>query len=123
HAINGVSALHTDLLRQSVMREFAELWPERFSNKTNGVTPRRSLAQANPDLGGLLTEHLGHGWLRDLEDLRRLEPLADDAAFRRRWRQVKRRSKERLAAYVASVTGVELDPDWLFDVQVKRIHE
>ena len=123
HAINGVSALHTDLVRSSVLQDFAELWPERFSNKTNGVTPRRFLAQANPDLGALLSEHLGDGWVRNLEDLRRLEPLADDPTFRRRWRQVKRRSKERLAAYVASVAGVELDPDWLFDIHVKRIHE
>jgi glycogen phosphorylase len=123
HAINGVSALHTDLLRQSVLRDFADLWPERFSNKTNGVTPRRFLAQSNPELNALLAEHLGDGWVSALDRLRRLEPLADDAAFRRRWRQVKRGSKERLATHVASTTGVEIDPDWLFDIQVKRIHE
>jgi starch phosphorylase len=123
HAINGVSALHTDLLRQSVLRDFADLWPERFSNKTNGVTPRRFLAQSNPELNALLAEHLGDGWVSAHDRLRRLEPLADDAAFRRRWRQVKRGSKERLATHVASTTGVEIDPDWLFDIQVKRIHE
>ena len=123
HAINGVSALHTDLLKQSVLRDFADLWPERFSNKTNGVTPRRFLAQANPELNALLTEHVGDGWVTALDRLRQLEPLADDAGFRRRWREVKRRQKERLAAHVASVAGVELDPDWLFDAQVKRIHE
>jgi starch phosphorylase len=123
HAINGVAALHTDLLRQSVLRDFAELWPERFSNKTNGVTPRRFLAQANPELGELITEHVGEGWVAQLDRLRRLEPLADDGAFRRRWRQVKRRRKEHLAAWVASETGIEIDPDWLFDIQVKRIHE
>ena len=123
HAINGVSALHTDLLRQTVLRDFADLWPERFSNKTNGVTPRRFLAHANPELNALLTEHLGDGWVTALDQLRRLEPLADDDTFRRRWRQVKRRNKERLAAHVASATGVEIDPDWLFDIQVKRIHE
>jgi starch phosphorylase len=123
HAINGVSALHSELLQRSVLRDFADLWPERFSNKTNGVTPRRFLAQANPELSALLTEHLGDEWVTALDRLRQLEPLAEDASFRHRWRQVKRRRKQRLAAYVASTTGVEVDPDWLFDVQVKRIHE
>jgi starch phosphorylase len=123
HAVNGVAALHTELLRASVLHDFAELWPERFSNKTNGVTPRRFLAQANPELATLLTEHVGDGWARDLDVLRRLEPLAADAGFRRRWADVKRRNKERLAAYLAAQTGVRLDPDWLFDIQVKRIHE
>jgi starch phosphorylase len=123
HAINGVAALHTELLQQSVLRDVAELWPERFSNKTNGVTPRRFLAQANPELSDLITEHVGDGWLTRLDRLRRLEPLADDGVFQRRWREVKRRSKERLAASVASETGIEIDPGWLFDIQVKRIHE
>jgi starch phosphorylase len=123
HAINGVAALHTELLQESVLRDFADLWPERFSNKTNGVTPRRFLAQANPELSELITEHIGDGWVTQLDRLRRLERLADDAAFRQHWRRVKRRNKERLAAYVASETGVEVDPDWLFDIQVKRIHE
>jgi starch phosphorylase len=123
HAVNGVSALHTDLVRQSVLGDFAELWPERFSNKTNGVTPRRFLAQANPELSALLTEHIGGGWVTVLDELRRIEPLADDAAFQGRWRDMKRRNKQRLAAYVAATTGVTIDPDWLFDVQVKRIHE
>ena len=123
HAINGVSALHTELLQQSVLRDFAELWPERFSNKTNGVTPRRFLALANPGLRDLLSEHLGDGWLTALDQLRRLEPLAEDGAFRARWRAVKRQNKARLAKYVAAHAGVQLDPDWLFDVQVKRIHE
>ena len=123
HAINGVSALHTELLQQSVLRDFAELWPERFSNKTNGVTPRRFLALANPGLRDLLSEHLGDGWLTALDQLRGLEPLAEDGAFRARWRAVKRQNKARLAKYVAAHAGVQLDPDWLFDVQVKRIHE
>jgi glycogen phosphorylase len=123
HAINGVAALHTELLQQSVLRDFAELWPERFSNKTNGVTPRRFLALANPELSELVTEHIGDGWATQLDRLRRLEPLAVDSTFRRRWRQVKRRNKERLAAYVASQTGIAIDPDWLFDIHVKRIHE
>jgi glycogen phosphorylase len=123
HAINGVAALHTELLQRSVLRDFAELWPERFSNKTNGVTPRRFLALANPELARLITEQVGEGWEVDLDRLRRLEPLAGEAAFRRRWRLVKRRNKERLAAHVAAVAGVAIDPDLLFDIQVKRIHE
>jgi starch phosphorylase len=123
HAINGVAALHSELLTSSVLKDFYELWPERFSNKTNGVTPRRFLALANPGLRELLDDTIGDGWLVELERLRDLEPYAGDAAFRRRWRAVKHANKERLADYVRSTTGVELNPDWLFDIQVKRIHE
>ncbi|WP_156688387.1 glycogen/starch/alpha-glucan phosphorylase [Mycobacterium sp. Marseille-P9652] len=123
HAINGVAALHSELLKDSVLKDFYEMWPERFSNKTNGVTPRRFLALANPGLRGLLDRTIGDGWLTDLGRLRGLEPFADDASFRQQWREVKRANKARLAEYVRSVTGVDLDPDWLFDVQVKRIHE
>src|SRR6201987_2691888 len=123
HAINGVAALHSELLKASVLKDFYELWPERFSNKTNGVTPRRFLALANPGLRELLDDTIGDGWLVELERLRDLEPDADDAAFRRRWRAVKHANKERLADYVRLTTGVDLNPDWLFDIQVKRIHE
>jgi starch phosphorylase len=123
HAINGVAALHTHLLQTSVLSDFYQLWPERFSNKTNGVTPRRFLALANPGLRGLLDDVVGDGWLVDMSLLRRLEPLVDDPAFHRRWRAVKRANKVRLADYVKATTGVELNPDWLFDIQVKRIHE
>jgi len=123
HAINGVAALHSELLTSSVLKDFYELWPERFSNKTNGVTPRRFLALANPGLRELLDDTIGDGWLVERERLRALESHADDAAFRRRWRAVKHANKERLANYVRSTTGVELNPDWLFDIQVKRIHE
>jgi starch phosphorylase len=123
HAVNGVAALHSSLLRKSVLRDFHDLWPERFSNKTNGVTPRRFLALANPGLRALLDRHLGEGWLTDLGALRRLEGYADDAGFREEWRAVKRANKQRLASYVRAHTGVELDPGWLFDIQVKRIHE
>jgi len=123
HAINGVAALHTRLLTTSVLRDFHDLWPERFSNKTNGVTPRRFLALANPGLRALITGAIGDRWMADLDELRRLEPFIDDAAFRQAWREVKRTNKERLAAYVRCVAGVDLDPAWLFDVQVKRIHE
>jgi glycogen phosphorylase len=123
HAVNGVAALHSELLTASVLKDFYELWPERFSNKTNGVTPRRFLALANPGLRELLDDTIGDGWLVDLEKLRDLEPYADDAAFRGQWRAVKHANKARLADYVRSTTGVELNPDWLFDIQVKRIHE
>src|ERR1700757_4773447 len=123
HAINGVAALHSELLKASVLKDFYEMWPERFSNKTNGVTPRRFVALANPGLRALLDDTIGEGWLVDLERLRDLESYADDAAFRQRWRAVKHANKERLADYVISTTGVELNPDWLFDIQVKRIHE
>jgi starch phosphorylase len=123
HAINGVAALHTELLKQSVLKDFYDLWPERFSNKTNGVTPRRFLVLANLRLAELITRAIGDTWPRDLTALRKLEPLAADAAFRQEWRAVKRANKERLAAYIRAQTGIELDPDWLFDIQVKRIHE
>ena len=123
HSINGVAALHTELLKGSVLRDFCELWPERFNNKTNGVTPRRFVLLANPGLGGLLSEHIGSDWITRPETLRRLEPLAQDREFGRRWREVKRFNKARLADLVRAETGVVLDPDWLFDIQAKRIHE
>lgn len=123
HAVNGVAALHTTLLEESVLKDFHELWPEKFSNKTNGVTPRRFLSLANPRLAALICEAIGDGWIRDLRQLRDLESFADDPAFQRRWQQVKRANKEDLAAYARERTGVAIDPDSLFDVQVKRIHE
>ena len=123
HAINGVAALHSELLKTSVLKDFYEIWPERFCNKTNGVTPRRFVALANPGLRELLDRTIGEGWLTDLGRLRGLEPFAEDASFRREWRDIKRSNKARLAKYIGSVAGVELNPDWMFDVQVKRIHE
>jgi glycogen phosphorylase len=123
HAINGVAALHSDLLKASVLKDFYELWPERFSNKTNGVTPRRFLALSNPGLRGLLDRTIGDGWLTDLDRLRGLEAYVDDPDFRKEWRDVKRANKRRLADYLHSTVGVELDPTWMFDIQVKRIHE
>jgi starch phosphorylase len=123
HRINGVAALHTELLKSDVLRDFHELWPEKFVNVTNGVTPRRFLALANPRLAALVTGAIGDGWPKDLERLRRLEPLAKDAAFRAEWRKVKRANKADLAAVVEARAGVVCDPDSLFDVQVKRIHE
>jgi len=123
HAVNGVAALHTRLLEESVLGDFHDLWPRKFSNKTNGVTPRRFLALANPALAGLISEAIGDAWIRDLERLRDLEGFADDPAFQRQWRRVKRANKEGLAAYARERTGVTLDPESLFDVHVKRIHE
>jgi len=123
HAVNGVSALHSDILRKSVFRDFAEMFPERFQNKTNGVTPRRWLGLCNPGLTGLLEEALGPGLLTDLSRLSGLKDLAPDAAFQARWLEQRRRNKKRLADYVLYKVGVRLDWNALFDVQVKRIHE
>ena len=123
HRINGVAALHTELLKADVLRDFHDLWPEKFVNVTNGVTPRRFLALANPRLAALVTEAVGDGWPKDLGRLRRLEPLCEDASFRARWRAAKRANKADLAAVVKGRTGVDCDPDGLFDVQAKRIHE
>jgi starch phosphorylase len=123
HSVNGVSSLHTEILKKELFRDFHELWPERFNNKTNGITPRRWLRLCNPELSGLISERLGEGWVRDLEQLRRLEPLAEDPGFRLRWREAKLAGKRRLAECVRSLTGVTVDPRSLFDCQVKRIHE
>ncbi|MCB1772285.1 MAG: glycogen/starch/alpha-glucan phosphorylase [Gammaproteobacteria bacterium] len=124
-SVNGVAALHSDLLKEGLFRDFYELWPERFNNKTNGVTPRRWLAIANPPLAELLTEQLGDGWQADLGRLQKMEPLADngDVAFHRRWREIRLHNKRRLAQLVEAETGVAFDPNALFDIQVKRIHE
>jgi len=122
-AINGVARLHTDLLKHGVLRDFYEFSPEKFSNKTNGVTPRRFVLLSNPGLSDLITRTIGDGWVRDLDRLRGLERHADDAVFRQEWRRVKRQNKERLAAMLLARTGVTVDPDSLFDIQVKRLHE
>jgi glycogen phosphorylase len=122
-AINGVAALHTELLKQDVLKDFFEMWPEKFSNKTNGVTPRRWMVLSNPRLAGLITRTIGPGWIRNLDELRKLEPMVDDSHFRAEWRDIKRHNKVRLAELVRERTGAVIDPDSLFDVQVKRIHE
>lgn len=122
--INGVAELHSKLLRETVLRDFAEMWPERFTNITNGVTPRRFVRLANPRLSSLITEALGSdAWIGDLEQLRGLEHYAGDAGFRDAWRQVKRANKDTLAAEVLERTGVAIDPSAMFDVMVKRLHE
>jgi len=123
HTINGVAALHSELLKQDVLRDFHALWPERFTNVTNGVTPRRWIALANPRLTRLLCQTIGEDWLHDLEQLRRIEVHADDREFGRQWRFIKRTNKEEFASHVRRTTGVAIDPESLFDVQVKRIHE
>ena len=123
HRVNGVSKLHSDLMVKTIFAGFAKLYPDRFDNKTNGVTPRRWLAQANPDLAGLLDRHIDKDWRLNLERLRELRPLADDAGFREQFAAAKRANKVRLAEYIQRETGITLNPDSLFDVQVKRIHE
>ncbi|HEX5727037.1 MAG TPA: glycogen/starch/alpha-glucan phosphorylase [Longimicrobiaceae bacterium] len=123
HTTNGVAALHTEILKHSIFRDFHELWPERITSVTNGVTQRRWMLKANPGQSALVTEKIRDGWVTDLPQLEALEPFADDAAFRERWRAVKRANKERLAELVCRETGVEVDPAAMMDVQVKRIHE
>ncbi|MDR1817758.1 MAG: glycogen/starch/alpha-glucan phosphorylase [Puniceicoccales bacterium] len=124
HAVNGVAALHSQLLRQTLFADFAALWPERFQNKTNGVTPRRWLRDCNPRLADLVTRRLGSdAWTKNLELLRRLEPLAGDPEFQREFMDAKRDAKRRLALVIARECGVEVSPDALFDVQIKRLHE
>jgi starch phosphorylase len=123
HSINGVAALHTELLKTRVLRDFYELTPEKFSNKTNGVTPRRWMVLSNPRLAHLLTARLGPGWIHDLDKLRRLEPIVDDAGLCREWRAIKQHNKQLLAAYIEQHLGVTVDPASMFDVLVKRLHE
>jgi starch phosphorylase len=123
HAVNGVAELHSELLKKTTLHDFYELYPERFFNVTNGVTPRMWLAVANPELSALITSHIGESWLTNENDLRKLEPLADDARFREQWRHVKHVRKVKLAELVQQRTGQGISPATLFDVQVKRLHE
>ena len=123
HRVNGVARLHSELLKQTVMHDFAELWPEKFCNVTNGVTPRRFVAISNSPLAQLITDRVGEGWLRDLDQLRKLEPLADGAAFQQQWRAVKLTAKRDLTALIEQRTGVKVNPESLFDIQAKRLHE
>lgn len=123
HAVNGVARLHSELLKTTVLKDFFAIWPEKFHNITNGVTPRRFMALINPGMTELIEEKIDGSWLKDLSELRRLEPYADDAVFRDRWREAKLANKKRLAAVIEERTGVRVNPDSLFDVQVKRIHE
>ncbi|MGZ5091000.1 MAG: glycogen/starch/alpha-glucan phosphorylase [Burkholderiales bacterium] len=122
-AINGVAALHSELLKQTVLKDFYELMPEKFTNVTNGVTPRRFLMLANPGLTELVTRRIGDGWIRNHTGFKALAPLAHDAGFREEWQQMKRAAKTRLADVIRRQTGITVDPASMFDVQVKRIHE
>jgi starch phosphorylase len=124
-SVNGVAALHSCLLKDGLFRDFVELWPGKFNNKTNGVTPRRWVAHANPGMSALISSKIGEGWIADLAQLEQLKPLAapKNKAFHDKWRAVKRANKERLAELVKTECGVDFNPDALFDVQVKRIHE
>ena len=123
-AVNGVAGLQSRLLAQTTLRDFADLWPEKFLNQTNGVSPRRFLLLANPRLSGLITARLGdEGWLTDLDRLSEIEAAADDAKFRAQWREVKRLNKLDLAAHALATTGITIDPGSIFDVMVKRLHE
>ncbi len=123
HSVNGVSKLHSRLLARNLFSDFSELWPGRFNNKTNGVTQRRWLLWANPRLASLITSAIGDAWIRDLDKLKALEPFAEDAGFRARFRAIKHENKQRLATLIAETSGVQVMPDGLFDVQAKRIHE
>jgi starch phosphorylase len=123
HAVNGVSRLHTEILKQEVFKDFHEIFPEKFSNKTNGITQRRWLKKANPGLSALITESIGDAWVTDLEKVKNLRPLADDRKFIERWREVKRKNKESLAAYILDQNDMHVSVDSLFDCQIKRFHE
>ncbi|MDO9224823.1 MAG: glycogen/starch/alpha-glucan phosphorylase [Pseudomonadota bacterium] len=123
YSVNGVAALHSELLQQGLFRDFFELWPKKFNNKTNGVTQRRWMASANPEMAKLITANIGDAWIRQLDTLRDLTPLAENPEFRAQWQAVKHANKTRLAVLVRHDCNVDFDPDALFDVQVKRIHE
>jgi len=123
HAVNGVSELHTHLLRSRVFRDFEDIAPEVIQNITNGITPRRWLLAANPRLAALITERIGKHWIKDLEELRRIEQFAEEDAFQSRFHEIKQSNKEDLAALTRDITGFDIDPATIFDVQVKRIHE
>lgn len=122
-SVNGVAALHTRLLKEKVLRDFAEFWPDKFNNKTNGITPRRWLLKANPPLAELIIQSIGDGWITDLDQLRKLEPLAENAKFRKQFRAAKRQNKVALAEFIEREIGVPISPESLFDVQIKRLHE
>ncbi len=123
YAINGVAELHSELLKQDVLKDFYELWPEKFQNKTNGVTPRRWMVLSNPSLSSFISEHIGSEWPCDLDQLQKLEPLAEDSSIRKAWWDIKRANKVAFADFISQRTGVLVNPDSMFDFQVKRIHE
>ena len=123
HAVNGVAALHTRILQDELFADFYEIWPEKFSNKTNGITQRRWLKKCNPGLSQLISSRIGEGWVTNLYELEKLAELADDSSFQEDWQRVKRENKEKLARYIQKQNGLEVNIDSMFDCQVKRIHE
>lgn len=123
HSVNGVAALHTEILKHQELKDFYDIYPEKFNNKTNGITQRRWLGRANPELAALITETIGNGWYKDLSELEKLVPYADDPIFRQKFMDIKRNNKVKLAAYLKETNGVDVDPDSIFDIQAKRLHE
>ena len=123
HSVNGVAALHTKLLKKELFPDFDSLYPGKFNNKTNGITPRRWLLACNPRLSDLISSRIGHGWERDLDKLRKIDKYVDDAEFREEFMAVKLANKKRLAGYIQAECGIEVDPTAMFDVQIKRLHE
>ncbi|TFG98953.1 MAG: glycogen/starch/alpha-glucan family phosphorylase, partial [Calditrichales bacterium] len=123
HSVNGVAALHSDIIKNDIFRDFYDIWPDKFNNKTNGITQRRWLRLANPDLARLITETIGDAWLKDLFKLKDLTTLAEDKAFRKKWAKVKQENKLKMADWVEAHCNLSLNPDSIFDCQVKRIHE
>ena len=123
HSVNGVAALHTEILKKQELHDFYELYPEKFNNKTNGITQRRWLLHANPKLAELITETIGKGWITNLDELKKLVPYAEDAAFRSRFTAIKKENKIALAQYIKETKGIDINPDSIFDIQVKRLHE
>jgi starch phosphorylase len=123
HAINGVAELHSELLKKDVLRDFYEFMPEKFTNVTNGVTPRRFMVVSNPKLSRLISSRIGEGWIKNLKELSAIEPFADDPSFQKEWQRIKKENKQDLVSLIQERTGIFVDADSLFDMQVKRLHE
>ena len=123
HSVNGVAALHTEILKNQELKDFYEIYPEKFNNKTNGITQRRWLGHANPELANLISENIGDGFYKDLSQLEKLVPLADDADFRKKFMAIKKANKTALADYFKATMGIEINPDSIYDIQVKRLHD
>ncbi|MEX2634327.1 MAG: glycogen/starch/alpha-glucan phosphorylase [Balneolales bacterium] len=123
HKVNGVAALHSELIKKTIFKDFVDIYPDKFTNKTNGITPRRWLKQCNPGLSKLITDKIGDGWVTQLNELRKIDPLATDASFQKKFMEIKKNNKSRLADYIKKKNNVSINPDSIFDIQIKRIHE